>query len=250
MTDGSGFFRVFDTSHQPAIPLTLYMSGELERPTPLTNTAAGSGTLSLEGNTLKFSIVYSGLSGPAIAAHIHGPATTAQSTSVVLDLSPYSVGGFSTQGVFSGVVVISDELKAMILAGKAYVNVHTQAHQSGELRGQIAPVTMQAEFRGSGEGSGFGVLALAGNRLTMSVTYQGLSGPAQAAHIHGPASPSEDAGVLVSLEPLNAGVFGKQGSFAGTVTLTPTQLGYLIDGLTYINIHTVAAPGGEIRAQI
>src|SRR6185369_15750678 len=35
-----------------------------------------------------------------------------------------------------------------------------------------------------------------------------------------------------------------------TFTITPTQLGYLQNGLLYMNVHTAANPGGEIRDQL
>jgi hypothetical protein len=40
------------------------------------------------------------------------------------------------------------------------------------------------------------------------------------------------------------------GHIAGTAELTAEQLGALIDGKTYINIHTAANPSGEIRGQV
>ncbi len=254
----AAFFRVADVAHQPAIPLTVFLSGLNERPDPLTNSASGSGTLSLDGNVLSFEIAYGGLSGPATAAHIHGPAGTDTSVGVLISLAPYNGEGFGTNGTFSGSVVLTPEQQAMVLAGRTYVNVHTSSNPGGEMRGQIAPVLMQATFHEEEEGSeedaesagGTGLFALAGNQLSFNITYHGLSGPATGAHIHGPADESESAGILIGLESFNGGAFGTNGVFDGTVTLTPEQLGWVIDGKTYVNIHTMAYPGGEIRGQI
>ena len=55
---------------------------------------------------------------------------------------------------------------------------------------------------------------------------------------------------MVNLAPVNGGSFGQSGIFSGTVELTAEQLAALVDGLTYINIHTEANGGGEIRGQI
>jgi hypothetical protein len=89
-----------------------------------------------------------------------------------------------------------------------------------------------------------------GDKLGFNVTYRGLSGPATAAHIHGPASALQAAGILVDFSPFNGGAYGAAGSLSGTATLTPGQLTALIDGFTYINFHTTANSGGEMRGQI
>lgn len=240
----TGFFRTRDVANQPRIPLTAYLSGP---------SSAGTGTaiFSLEGNILSFNIGYAGLSSLANNAHIHGPASASQNAGVLIDLVPSHVGGFSTNGVFTGSLTITDAQRALILAGKTYVNIHTVNFGGGEIRGQIAPVAMQVALSSPSNpaASGFGTLTLVHNQLTLNVTYRGLSSPATAAHIHGPATTSGSAGVLVDLAPVGA-PFGDSGSLSGTVALTPVQLGYVIDGLTYINFHTAANPGGELRGQI
>ena len=57
-------------------------------------------------------------------------------------------------------------------------------------------------------------------------------------------------GVLVGLGAFNGGAWGTNGTLSGTVTLNPDHLAALIDGLTYINVHSAANTGGEIRGQI
>ena len=79
--------------------------------------------------------------------------------------------------------------------------------------------------------------------LTYTITYSGLSGPATMAHIHGPAAPGANAGVLVPF-PTPAS------PIKGTATLTDAQMTALEAGQTYANVHTSANPGGEIRGQI
>ncbi len=252
----SGFFRVADTARQPAIPLSVALSGAAERPTPLNNSATGFGLLSLDGNTLTFNIRYGGLSSPAFAAHIHGPASAATATNVLIDLAPYNGGSYGSTGTVSGSIILSDAQKAMVLGGRTYLNFHTTANPGGELRGQIAPVLMQVALSGANSrppvpkpGDGIGILALVGNQLTFNITYRNLSGVASDAHIHGPASMSENANVIVPFAPFNGGSFGTSGTISGTVTLTPVQLAHIIDGRTYVNFHTVAH-GSEIRGQI
>ncbi len=240
----AGFFRTLDVAKQYRIPLTAYLSGP---------SSPGSGTaiFALEGNVLSFNIQYSGLSSVANNAHIHGPASASGSAGVLINLVPSHIGAFSTNGVFTGSMIITDAQRAYILAGKTYVNIHTVNFGGGEIRGQIAPVAMQVALSSASNpaASGFGTLTLVHTQLTMNVTYRGLSSAATMAHIHGPATQSGSAGVLVNLAPVGA-PYGSSGNLSGTVALTPTQLGYVIDGLTYINFHTTANPGGELRGQI
>ena len=82
------------------------------------------------------------------------------------------------------------------------------------------------------------------NVLTWKVTYSGLTGPATAGHIHGPAGPGQNAGVAVPFSNVNAN------PVTGQATITPGQFGDLAAGLWYVNIHTAANPGGEIRGQL
>lgn len=247
----TGFFRSADVGRQYRIPLTAYLSGAGEVPT---NSSAGVGqaTFMLDGNRLSFDIRYSGLGSTAIAAHIHGPATTTTTAGVLINFAPFHIGAFGTSGVFSGAVTVTDTQRAYLLAGKCYFNIHTTVFGGGEIRGQIAPVAMQVALTGTGNpvATGYGTLTLVHTQLTLNVTYRGLTGPANGSHIHGPAGPTGTAGVLVPLDSLNGGSYGTSGALSGTVALTPTELGYVIDGQTYINFHTAANPNGELRGQI
>ncbi len=84
----------------------------------------------------------------------------------------------------------------------------------------------------------------ASKKLTWKLTYSGLSGPATAAHFHGPAETGKNAGVAVAIP--NAGASPVDGS----AVLTDAQAADLLAGKYYINIHTAANPGGEIRGQV
>jgi hypothetical protein len=81
-------------------------------------------------------------------------------------------------------------------------------------------------------------------KLTWKLTYSGLTGPATAAHFHGPAEPGKNAGVAVAIP--NATSSPAEGS----ATLTDAQAADLAAGKYYVNIHTAANPGGEIRGQV
>lgn len=79
--------------------------------------------------------------------------------------------------------------------------------------------------------------------LTWKLTYSGLTGPATMAHFHAPAEPGKNAGVIVPLKDASSGA-------EGSATLTDAQAADLQAGKVYINVHTAAHPGGEIRAQV
>jgi glucose/arabinose dehydrogenase/plastocyanin len=252
----AGFFRAFDAAPQPPIPLTVYMTGAAEHPTN-NSPALGTGIFSLDGNTLTFNLRYAGLTATANNAHIHGPANTSASAGVLIPLGAFNGGAWGTNGTLSGVILLTSAQRAMILADQTYVNIHNDNFPDGEIRGQLVPVNFQVtlssvnEVTPSGTGAGgLGNLALLGNHFTFNLTYHGLSDVATAAHIHGPANIPASAPVLIDLGAYNGGTYGSNGSLSGTVTLAPEQLGWVIDGLTYINFDTPGFPNGEMRGQI
>src|SRR6266851_3738044 len=79
------------------------------------NTSAATGTADVDydaaSKKLTWKLTYSGLSGPATAAHFHGPA--------------------------EGSAILTDEQATDLTAGKYYINVHTAANPGGEIRGQV-----------------------------------------------------------------------------------------------------------------
>jgi len=96
----------------------------------------------------------------------------------------------------------------------------------------------------SGKGMATASLDTATKMLTWDVDYSGLSGPATAAHIHGPADPGANAGVVV---PFTGNLASP---IKGSATLTDAQIQQLEAGKWYVNIHTDANKGGEIRGQL
>src|SRR3569623_1683634 len=79
--------------------------------------------------------------------------------------------------------------------------------------------------------------------LTWKVTYTGLTGPATMAHIHGPAEPGKNAGILVPFKDPASGA-------EGSATLTDAQAADLMAVKMYVYVHSKAHPGGDIRAQV
>jgi uncharacterized repeat protein (TIGR01451 family) len=75
----------------------------------------------------------------------------------------------------------------------------------------------------------------------VSLAFSGLSSGQTDAHIHGAAAPG------VSASPVFPLPLGQLSDFS--ITLTPSQVQDLKNGLYYINVHSSNFPGGEIRGQ-
>jgi hypothetical protein len=80
--------------------------------------------------------------------------------------------------------------------------------------------------------------------LSWKMEYSGLTGPATMAHFHGPAPAGKAAGVVV---PFTGDISSPN---KGSASLTDAQIGELEGGMLYVNVHTAAHPGGEIRGQV
>jgi hypothetical protein len=135
---------------------------------------------------------------------------------------------------------------------------------SGLLPGNENPA---ASSSASGGEIGAGIfLDLSTNILTVNVGwgsgngFTDLTGAASAAHFHGPADANTNAGVILGLnaEPgsISWDSSASSGSITGTVDLDLVTLGNggtiadLLNGEWYLNIHTAANPGGELRANL
>ncbi len=245
----SSFFRFQNQTTNSVMAFGLFLDGPSEVPAVNNTSATAIGTLSLEGSNLTYQITFSGLSAPATAAHIHAPATPTVGSGVLVPLRIPP----ATAGSMSGTLVLDADQIAYIITGMAYVNIHTANNPNGEIRSQVVPLHIPMTLNGASEvptvatsATGSGSLTLLGSQLLYEINYSGLAGSATASHLHGPADATTSAGVL---EPLAAPT-GTSGTISGRLTLTPTELGYLLAGQTYINIHSTAHVNGEIRGQI
>jgi hypothetical protein len=141
----------------------------------------------------------------------------------------------------------------------------------GATRAEAQPRTFMATLTGSQEvppvntpATGTGMLVYDATAMTLrvSLSFSGLTaptgGPNPPAHLHGPALPGENAGVIVPFAFVPLGV--TSGSWTDVlINLTMTQVTALNEALTegpggvtraYFNVHTTAFPGGEIRGQV
>ena len=82
--------------------------------------------------------------------------------------------------------------------------------------------------------------------VTVNGTFNGLTTPVTVAHIHGPAAPGMNAPVIVPLTVTGS----TSGDVSGTATMNAANMNDMVGGMTYVNIHSMMYPEGEIRAQI
>ncbi len=85
---------------------------------------------------LTWNITYSDLSSTATMAHIHGPAPTGKNAGVEVWLSKQ---GQPATSPIKGEATLTPAQAQQLMAGDTYINVHTQSHPGGEIRGQIMP---------------------------------------------------------------------------------------------------------------
>jgi hypothetical protein len=127
-----GLFLLSGVAQADQITFKADLSGASEVP-PVASTAKGSvkATLDTATKTLTWTVDYSGLSGPATAAHIHGPAASGANAGVLV---PFS-GDLASP--IKGSATLTDAQVSDLEAGKWYVNLHTAANKPGEIRGQL-----------------------------------------------------------------------------------------------------------------
>ncbi|EJN09155.1 CHRD domain-containing protein [Bradyrhizobium sp. YR681] len=114
------------------VKLQAELKGSNEVP-PNTSSGSGKAEASFDSDTrfLTYTVTYTGLSGPALGAHFHGPGEAGKNAGIAL---PFK----STESPIQGTATLTDTQAADLLAGKWYANIHTAANPGGELRGQMA----------------------------------------------------------------------------------------------------------------
>lgn len=79
-------------------------------------------------------------------------------------------------------------------------------------------------------------------KLSWKGSYSDLTGSATAVHFHS-GEPGKNGGVAVPIAPATS-------PLEGSATLTDAQAADLLAGKWYVNVHTDANKGGEIRGQV
>ncbi len=198
---------------------------------------------------------------PGVAGPIRFPlATNAASGATSGDFLP-------DDNTFSGVTTgILDSL----LGRQYYVNIHTSTAPSGEIRGQVAPLSTNTlatslspdltlpytGMLGTSRGTGRLVASLYDTTAVIVGSFAQLSSKidtlvAGGAHMHA-GTVAASGGILFPIR-VNLGANDTAASVLPTrnvVALTPAQRTTLLAGNVYANVHTTAAGSGAIRGQM
>ena len=124
-------------SNANTIRLTAALTAADEVPAPAGDVSAARGaftvtaTRSATGATLTWQLTFSGLTGPAAAAHIHTAARGVAGPVTVSLCGPCESGA-------SGTAEVTTAVLESLQTGGTYANVHTGQNRGGEIRGQIA----------------------------------------------------------------------------------------------------------------
>ncbi len=125
-------FAGLASANAETVSYTAKLDGPSETP-PTTSKATGAVEAKYDtaSKTLTWTITYSGLTGPAIAAHFHGPAPVGKPAPIMVPLSG------SLESPIKGSATLTEDQAKALSSGMMYFNIHTAAHKPGEIRGQL-----------------------------------------------------------------------------------------------------------------
>jgi hypothetical protein len=243
------------------------MTGSQEVPAT-TSPGYGNFTMTLDAAhaNATVTITVANLGANITGYHVHN-APAGSNGSIVFNIQ--GLGGTFTNGKLTGTFPITPSIATDMLANPQnyYANVHTSQFPGGAIRGQLSVasgtvITYAAELRGSNEvpanssmayGSAFVTVDTANNTLAWEVNTTGIASPTLS-HIHGPNGPAgTNDNVMVSFASSPAAFTG--GRTKGQVSIAPLSAAAMTALLTtpsnlYVNVHSLAFPGGEIRGQL
>jgi hypothetical protein len=242
------------------------LQGSQEVPAPPVTTS-GRGTVivryNTETNLFELTGDYQNLTSNVTASHVHGPAPVGSAANPVFDLT--NTGG--TMGTLTITRTLTEDQEVQLLAGDWYANVHTTSNPNGEVRAQLMPLSPsetqyltagldpneeRAAFPNStivssGVGNAVAVLDKITRDIYLTGSYSNLSSGITNSHIHrGPVAVSGPVSIQLQFVT---------GTTAGTITgsaksISATLMDSIINGNSYVNVHTTNNGNGEIRGQL
>ena len=249
------------TALSEATQFSAWLTGAEETP-PVDTPASGVARFTLaEDGMLSYEIAVRdiGVAEPITAAHIHEGAP-GDSGPPIFTLFPMNDDEFDPENPLMGTVDLTDEQVATLLAGNYYVNVHTGDFPAGEIRGQIYPAqttAWSAMLSGASEvphvhsdatGHAYATLSADMSTLYYRVFVADIHG-VTAAHFH-EAPPGANGPVKIPIFAGGPPPFDEDNPVSGMAATDIMQVAALAAGDYYVNVHTTANPGGEIRGQV
>ncbi len=232
-----------------------FFTGEAEVPAlDVEGTGIASIHYTANTNVLEINVLVDGLSGDITGAHLH-LAPEGENGDVVENLTPFIAGRAIKVKLQAGDYI--DALRS----GNIYLNIHTEANPSGELRAQIETVdglvidtwlnseqeTADQLTVGEDNALGLGVFQISASLDTLNYAVQlsNLTTFAAAAHLHN--APLGATGDVVF--NMTDGLF--ENLIVGNdLAIDKSLVKNILSGDIYINVHTVANPDGEVRGQL
>jgi CHRD domain len=120
--------------------------------------------------------------------------------------------------------------------------VHSTCAQSGEtFKARLSTVPIDVTMMSTVAGSGSLTAVLAGKKVTITGTFEGLRSPATIASVHrGPRGIRGPAVFDLAVSKATSG------TVSGSLELTPAQVEDLRNGRFYVQIHSEGAPDGNL----
>ena len=217
-------------------------------PTGSGGTGTGFAYIDSQGTRLTYAITVAGLSDTVTASHFHS-APVGIAGPVV---HPISFTDSSSSGGWTGFV---DSIYGGLARSGLYFNIHTKTHPGGEIRGQLMSVTGERftialdgtqetpPNAAPGQATAWVILSPDGSTLLYRATFAELTGPVTGSHFH-TGAPGVGGPVVHPFTATSNTVTGTWSSPADSI------LRDLFQGDVYMNFHTSAHPGGEIRGQL
>lgn len=127
-------FDLFATDFAIGVPIAETLSGAQEVP-PVNTTATATANLGVDFNSGEIigTMVFSGLSSNATAAHVHD-APAGSNGPIIL---PFTGGAGTTSGTWFLSGVLTPSQLTDLSAGLLYVNIHSENFPNGEIRAQL-----------------------------------------------------------------------------------------------------------------
>jgi hypothetical protein len=130
-----------------AYPTTVHLRGDLRASAEVPpNDSPGGGTvtatLDTETNEFKYHVEFSGMTGPVVAAHFHGPAAAGANAKPQLPITNPTCHVAVERmcqipSPIDGMATLTPKRAKELAGGKWYFNLHTAANPSGEIRVQM-----------------------------------------------------------------------------------------------------------------